>query len=32
VVRAERMELRQLATSDQLRDLSARFDVEHPRP
>lgn len=31
VNRAERMELRQLATSDQLRDLSSRFDDEHPR-
>jgi hypothetical protein len=31
VDRAERMELRQLATSEQLRDLSQRFDTEHPR-
>lgn len=31
VERAERMELRQLATSEQLRDLSSRFDAEHPR-
>lgn len=27
----ERMELRQVGTSEQLRDLSARFDAEHPR-
>jgi len=30
VERSERMELRQLATQEQLRDLSARFDAEHP--
>jgi hypothetical protein len=31
VNRAERMELRQLSTQEQLRDLSSRFDAEHPR-